>query len=290
MIPEKGARDYEKSEHLYATHEGVELKGDLYKPVVEEEVSPALVLIHGGGWIKGSKEKWADWGPALARRGIASFAVSYRLASEDFPSYPHNLWDIASGVKFLRAKASDFGIDPSRIGMLGNSAGAHAAALLCLAGEKKKSFDSPYSNEPYHTVSPKLGVVIAISGVYDMIAQWEHDQLTRPNDHITEIYLGGDPMSIREQFYESSPIFHASTENARGTKWLVVWGTADEIVDHETQALKLVTHLRRAGATLRICELVGADHFWTEMASEEKNPYFKTILDRVENFIRSTVF
>ena len=114
----------------YANHDGVELAGDLYLPKGAKG-APALVAVHGGGWVAGVRGAYQYWGPYLAARGIAVFSISYRLATKT-KTFPEAVQDVLAGVQFLRGKAGAFGIDPSRIGLLGASAGAHLAALAAL--------------------------------------------------------------------------------------------------------------------------------------------------------------
>src|SRR5271168_4238614 len=114
----------------YANHDGVELLGDLYLPEGAKS-APALVAVHGGGWVAGARGVFQYWGPYLAARGIALFAVSYRLAAKE-KTFPQAVQDVLAGVQFIRGKANAFGIDPARIGLLGAPAGAHLAALAAL--------------------------------------------------------------------------------------------------------------------------------------------------------------
>ena len=65
----------------YANHDGVELLGDLYLPA-GAKAAPAIVAVHGGAWIMGARSAFQYWGPYLAARGIATFAISYRLATK----------------------------------------------------------------------------------------------------------------------------------------------------------------------------------------------------------------
>src|SRR5215472_18654307 len=118
----------------YANHDGVELSGDLYLPQVAK-AAPALVAVHGGGWVAGVRSAFQYWGPYLAARGIAMFAISYRLATKG-KTYPRAIQDVLAGVQFVRGKAPELGIDPQRIGLIGASAGAHLASLAALAGGK----------------------------------------------------------------------------------------------------------------------------------------------------------
>ena len=106
----------------YANHDGVELAGDLYLPKGKKDV-PALVAVHGGGWVQGVRTAFQYWGPYLAARGVAMFSISYRLATKG-KTYPQAVQDVLAGVQFVRGKAGEFGIDPQRIGLMGASAGA----------------------------------------------------------------------------------------------------------------------------------------------------------------------
>ena len=99
----------------YASHDGVELAGDLYLPK-GAKAAPALVAVHGGGWVAGVRSAFQYWGPYLAARGIAVFAISYRLATKT-KTFPEAVQDVLAGVQFLRGKAGAFGIDPARIGL-----------------------------------------------------------------------------------------------------------------------------------------------------------------------------
>src|SRR6202051_2836343 len=65
----------------YANHDGVELQGDLYLPKGAKS-APALVAVHGGGWVQGVRAAFQYWGPYLAARGYAVFAISYRLPTQ----------------------------------------------------------------------------------------------------------------------------------------------------------------------------------------------------------------
>ena len=105
----------------YANHDGVELQGDLYLPKGKSGV-PALVAVHGGGWVQGARNAFQHWGPYLASRGIAMFTISYRLATKG-KTFPQAVQDVLAGVQFVRGKAGEFGIDPQRIGLMGASAG-----------------------------------------------------------------------------------------------------------------------------------------------------------------------
>ena len=124
---------------LYATHDGVQLSGDHYVPKQPGKY-PVVVAVHGGGWQLGSKAELQNWGQYLASHGIACFSIGYRLSKPGQRNYPKPVLDVRAAVQFVRYKADELKIDPDRVGLIGNSAGAHLAALVALAGDSNLSW------------------------------------------------------------------------------------------------------------------------------------------------------
>src|SRR5215469_5915843 len=109
-----------------------------------------------GGWIAGVRGAFQYWGPYLAARGIAVFAISYRLATKT-KTFPEAVQDVLAAVQFARGKASAFGIDPARIGLIGASAGAHLAALAALSGKK---FLGAYPQDPFAAADTSVKALV----------------------------------------------------------------------------------------------------------------------------------
>ena len=149
-----------------------------------------------------------------------------------------------AAVQFVRGRGAALKVDPSRIGLMGDSAGGHLSALCAMSGDSPK-YVSLYRDDPYYDVSRHVSVAVPVYGVLDLMQQWEHDQLKRGTDCITERYLGGAPMIIRDTYYEASPINWATVHHNQPA-FLVVWGTEDDIVDPLTQSVAFVTALKRA--------------------------------------------
>src|SRR5258708_3091787 len=120
---------------LYAVHDGVELLGDLYLPHGSDK-APVLVGVHGGGFQLGDRKFYKHWGPYLARHGYAVFSIEYRLMKPGVKTWPGAVYDTKAAVQFVRANAADLGVDPDRVGMIGDSAGAHLSGLVALAGDE----------------------------------------------------------------------------------------------------------------------------------------------------------
>src|SRR5919198_6235170 len=182
----------------FGAHDGDVLTGDYYAPP-EAGAYPALIALHGGAWKYGTAEDYQNWGPYLAQRGYVLFAINYRLVCDTKNRYPAAVHDTRAAVQFLRSQAAALKVDPNRIGCMGNSVGAHLAALVALAGDSPPFADA-YPHDPYAGVRTRVKVVVGIYGVYDLLAQWHHDQLTRPRDHVTEKFLGKSPMESRSLF------------------------------------------------------------------------------------------
>ena len=114
----------------YGTADGVDLKMDVYYPEFATGAVPALLYVHGGAWVQGDKREGAGATeiPELRSRGYLVAAVNYRLAPDY--KFPAQIEDVKCAVRFLRANAAVYGIDPNRIGAWGGSAGGHLVALL----------------------------------------------------------------------------------------------------------------------------------------------------------------
>ncbi|HJP65134.1 MAG TPA: alpha/beta hydrolase [Actinomycetota bacterium] len=103
---------------------------DAYLPLDGADMHPAVILIHGGSWRRGNKRDLHKQGEYFARRGIASFSINYRLAPRFV--WPAQLEDAQAAVKWIRAHADQYGVDPGRIGVFGASAGGQMAAMLAM--------------------------------------------------------------------------------------------------------------------------------------------------------------
>jgi acetyl esterase/lipase len=243
---------------IYATHDGAELKGDYYVPKAAGKY-PVIIAVHGGGWEAGSKTGYRYWGPYLAQRGIALFAVDYRLAKPEQPMYPGAVQDIRAAIQFVKSRAADLKADPERVGLMGDSAGSHLAALTALAADQPP-FSTGYPGDPYAGVNASVKAVVVAYGVYDMAQQWNHDQVSRPRDNIAATFLGKAPYDDRKIYFESSPLSYATRANNK-ISFLLTWGTADDIVDpHQSEEFMLA--LKQAEFFVRPVPVIAAPHFW----------------------------
>jgi acetyl esterase/lipase len=256
------AKEHEVAAELditFAEHDGVKLLGDLYLPKGMGK-APVLVGVHGGGWQIGDRKFYTHWGDYLARHGYAVFAIEYRLMKPDVKTWPGAVYDVKAAVQFVRAEAAEFGLEPDRVGLIGDSAGAHLSALVALAGNEPL-FSSQYLGDRHAATPADVKAVVGFYGVYDLLAQWEHDQITRPRDQITEKLLGGPPMVSRKVYFEASPLSYVTVDK-NSTRFLLVYGREDDIVDPASQSERFLTALKQAGFYARQIVVPGAGHFW----------------------------
>ncbi len=287
--PWASAADYKvtmKSAIPYAERDGVRLVGDLYLPEGRPK-APVVVAFHGGAWRSGSRTFYRYWGPFLARNGYALFTVEYRLGKSG--RYPAAVYDAKAAVQFVRTRADEFNIDPERIGLMGDSAGGHLAALLALAADR---FTAAHGDDPGAAVPIGVKAVVGFYGIYDMLAQWNHDALAvqkqeaqaqknrdlipRPHDNITEQFLGASPAQNPRIYSESSPISYATADGniaeRSKVRFLLINGARDELVDPESQSGAFAAALTNAGFSVQRLIIAEAAHFWVSDPFE-KDPH-----------------
>jgi len=263
----------------YANHDGAELLGDLYLPTGATAV-PALIAVHGGAWIMGARSAFQYWGPYLAARGIATFAISYRLATQT-KKFPQAVHDVLAAVQFVRGKAHDFGVDPQRIGLLGASAGAHLAALAALGGSK---FAGGYPQDAFASVSADVKALIGVYGIYDMVAMWTSCQVQWPIGNIVERFLGAPPMADRQLYFDASPMSYTTLANNKLAVMLVT-GSADDLVDPKEQTDPFLLALKQAGFYVRPCVVTGAPHYWLNDPIDDPTGFTAFLAPRLMRFL-----
>jgi acetyl esterase/lipase len=229
---------HEEIDVTYGTASGEQLKLDLYAPKDRPGPFPAVVVIHGGGWNTGTKGFLGGITHAFAERGYVAVTVEYRLAPKH--KFPAQLQDVKCAVRWLRANASRYQIDPDRIGALGFSAGAHLALLLGLT-EPKDGFEGEGGHREQ---SSKVQVVVNMMGPTD---------LSRPawpavTDKLLAGLLGGSREQIPSAYWTASPLAYV---RPGAPPVLTMHGTKDAIVPFE-QAKLLHASLRSVHGTSRL--------------------------------------
>jgi len=273
---------YAHSTVTYATHDGVALQGDLYLPEGAGPF-PALVAVHGGGWQQGVRGQFQYFGPYLAARGYGLLAISYRLAKKGTKTFPQAVHDVVAAVRFLRAKAAEFRLDPQRLGLFGASAGAHLASLAAL-GANAGAFLDGYPDDPQAKADAKVKVLVGVYGVYDLIEMWERYRADSPRDNNIENFLGAAPMESRKLYFDATPISYATYANNQ-TAVLLACGTEDDLVDRRRNTDVFLRALKQAGFFVRTCYVAGAGHYWASDPIDEPGSYSGVLAPRLIRFL-----
>jgi acetyl esterase/lipase len=240
-------------------------KLDLYLPKNRPSGtrSPAVILIHGGGWTKGDKRqaREIEIGTTLAENGFVAASVNYDLTPNG--RYPANLKDCKNAVRFLRTNSKVYGIDPDKIAVLGGSAGGHLALMVGYTGDDP----SLAPKAPYPGVSDKVGAVVDMYGVSDIPNRKKTDADGTPGELIGINELIQLMFGNAEDAKVASPINHISPQSP---PTIILQGKKDKSVDRD-QSITLHDALQKAGAQTQIILLESAGHSFSFKYANAKN-------------------
>ncbi len=225
----------------YGVQGGEKLLLDIYQPAAPaSKPRPAVVMIHGGSWTSLDKSTMRPMGNFLARSGFVAVSVNYRLLDGSKNRWPAQLDDVQRAVRWLRANASKYNIDPNHIGAFGHSAGAQLAALLGMEDTRDNS------DPALAKYSSRVQAVVDVSGPSDFLTNRDAD-----GDAAMANFLGGDFAKLPEVWRSASPVFHVDKANA---PFLIVHGTGDPNVPI-AQAQELYEKLQQAGVPVTLIKL-----------------------------------
>ncbi len=234
----------------YCRGGAADLRLDLYQPQpLEGRPAPLAVYVHGGGWQEGDKT-WIERilpAAALTTRGYAVAALDYRLAPH-YP-WPAPIADAKCAIRFLRSHAAQYDLDPNHIGVWGDSAGGHLAALLGLAG--------PAAGLEGDGGRPD--VPSAVQAVVTMSAPTDYTaiDLTPANRVMAQLLLGRQPDAALLRAV--SPVTYARSD---APPFLILHGTADPLVP-PAHAQALYDALHRVGAPVTLIWVQHSGHVFT---------------------------
>lgn len=260
----------------YATADGEKLLLDLAVPK-EGGPYPAVVCLHGGGWRGGHRRelssptrgKDGQPGPsfieAIAAHGYAVASVSYRLAPAH--KFPAQIEDAKTAVRFLRANAKKYDIDPTRVGALGFSAGGHLALLLGTT-DKTAGLDGTL----YPDQDSRVGCVVSFFGPTDLSRYGLSPGI---EDAFMVPLLGKQCKTDPEVYRRASPIDHVTKSAA---PVLMIHGTADLVVPI-LHSERMLAKLRDAGVAAELIPVRGAGHGWVGETAVQTLDQAVTFLD-----------
>jgi acetyl esterase/lipase len=227
----------------------IELKLDLAMPKDGDGPFPAVVCIHGGGWVGGDRGQMTQTIEALARQGYVAVSPDYRLAPKD--RFPAPIEDCKTAVRWLRANAAKYKVNPDRIGAVGFSAGGHLACLLGVTGKG----DGLEGTGGHADQSSRVQAVVSFFGPTDLRRKTWNKVVEEKN---LVPFLGGTLAEKPEEYQKASPLSYAGKD---APPFLFFHGTEDTVVPPE-QSQALADKLRDAGVSARVIAVEGEGHGW----------------------------
>lgn len=224
-------------------------KLDLYLPAAGKPLNPLVIWIHGGAWEGGSKTKC----PAkfLVAQGYVVASLDYRLSQTAL--FPAQIQDCKAAVRWLRAHAQDYQIDPKRIGVWGGSAGGHLAALLGTT-KQLKAFDVGGHLDQ----SSEVQCVVDWFGPTDFLRYGSPQKFDPQDPKNAAAKLFGGPVSSKLELAKmASPIYYVQA--AQTAPFLIVHGDQDELVPLQ-QSESFFQALRAAKIDSSLTVIPGANH------------------------------
>jgi pectinesterase len=234
------------------------LQLDLYLPAQPSGASlPGIVFVHGGGWRAGVRDNFAPMAIRMAERGFASVTISYRLSPE--APYPAAIHDVKAAVRWVRAHAGEYGIDPARIAIAGGSAGGQIAALVGVTNGVDKFDPDRVAGAVSSAVSSAVQAIVNIDGLSDFTSEaarsYEDDPAKQPSS--AGAWFGGRYAEKEALWREASPLFHVN--RATPPVLFIVSGQPRFSLGREEMAAKLAA----LGVPTRTLVLPGTPHsFW----------------------------
>lgn len=257
----------------YARPLGQSLKLDLYRPGSFQGSLPIVVFIHGGGWKSGDK---ANAMPAvLAGYGYAVASINYRLSPQ--APFPAQIQDCKAAVRWLRANAGTYRLDPSRVGVWGSSAGGHLAALVALAPDK-----------PEWEVGEHLNQSSRVQAACDFFGPTDFTDLQggpRAEERLSTVreLVGGKIKDKLELVRSASPLFYVTPS---APPFFIAHGVDDDLVPI-SQSRKLHAALRRAQVPAELLEVSKARHGFAQGCAPGPAQIYIRVLNHFNRYLKA---
>ncbi len=237
----------------YGTGGGRPLKMHVLRPKSPpKDAMPVVVWIHGGAWRAGNKDSGIGNLARFARRGYFCASIEYRLSQEAI--FPAQIEDCKCAIRFLRAKAKEYNLDPNRIGVWGSSAGGHLVALLGTSGDVKEL----EGKGGWQEFSSRVNAVCDFFGPTDFLKMKDFpSNIDRNSPHCPEALLVGGPLEQnKDKVAKANPITYITKDDP---PFLIMHGDKDPIVPFNQSEL-LYEALKKAGVDVTFHTVKGGGH------------------------------
>lgn len=233
-----------KADIQYGTGDGIPLYLDLYMSETHQGLTPGLLLFYGGGWRQGAKDQLRVYAQHFAQHGYVVATPQYRLKEEG--QWPKSIQDAKCAVRWMRAHAAENGVDPNRIGVMGNSAGAYLSLMVgYTAGTPEFEGNGGWQDQSS-----------AVQAVVDIYGPTDFTEPKRRDHGLILAYMNGSYDENPSRYEQASPIRYV-TEKSPPT--CVIHGTVDMLVPVH-QSDWLVEKLKEKGVPHYYSRINGWPH------------------------------
>lgn len=239
-----------------------QLQVDVFHSQQQKAITPAILLIHGGGWRTGDKTLMFPLAEQLAAKGYVVVVPEYRRSIEAM--YPAAVYDLKTAIRWMRAKSKDYQIDTTKLAVMGCSAGGQLSALLGTTGDLKKM----EGDGPYQQHSSAVQAIVDVDGVLAFIHPESEEGL------MASQWLGGSYDDPTPNWAEASALTHAG----KNTPPIMFIGSANpRFLSGRADMIEI---LDKHGIYSETTIVEGAPHsFWL------LHPWFGTTLEIAESFL-----
>ena len=236
---------------------------DLYLPETDREEGkpPLIVYVHGGAWRSGSRDSVPI--RAMTEHGFAIASVDYRLSPQ--AEFPANVHDIKAAIRFLRAKANDYGYNATRISIVGSSAGGHLAALVGVTNGNKE-LEGTVGD--FLDQSSDVQAIVSFYGASNLtsILSQSTPHGLKVRTPALDLLLGGSPEEKVDLARLASPVFHVDRNDP---PLLLVHGDQDPQMPIN-QSHELKGAYKKVGALVRFDVVHGGTHGGDKFYTDEQ--------------------
>jgi acetyl esterase/lipase len=258
----------------YARVGELSLKLDVYVPESAATPLPLLIWLHGGGWSEGSKTLCP--GLFFSGRGYVVASIDYRLTG--VAPFPAQIEDCRAALRWLRANASKYHIDPQHIGVWGASAGGHLAALMGTANDQKEwNVVGTHADQPI-----RVQAVCDFFGPADFTRFDPGHRETQARSDIGRL-LGGALADKQAEARAASPVTYASADDS---PFLIIHGDQDQVVPPD-QSERLYEALKKAGVDVTILRLKNWGHGFSPLGDPNPRALYLKVCDFFEKHLKT---
>lgn len=269
------------SSATYCHDGGISETLDVYEPGRAVPSAPVVVYIHGGGWVSGDSHLQpgsveADVESDLLAKGWVFISINYRLAPSS--PWPAPIEDAKCAIRFVRAHADSYRIDPERIAVMGASAGGQLASLVGLTGNQPLFVQGDYLDE-----SSAVSAVVDEYGPADLTSPDWADSKVVPE--LSEKTFGERVGHVSATLIAASPVTYV---HPGAPPFFVVQGREDDLVP-ATQSEELVERLRQAGDQATLLMVEHANHGLVPAGGGPVTPGITVVASDIVSFLTTQV-